>query len=153
MTDQHTPELVTRQTQPTAVIRTQTRMDQLTEFYDRAFAAVAGVLKAQGIQAGEPFGLYGPVVDGVVEIEVGFTVDGQITPEADVVAGELPGGDYAHLTHVGAYGSLPESWGQLGTWIKEQGRASGQTVVEVYTDDPTGADADSLRTDLFWSVA
>lgn len=151
-TDPTTPQVVNRDPATTAVVRARERMDDLAQLYDRAFPALAEVLGQQGLEHGAPFGMYGPVDDGVVDIEIGFTTSAPVEPSGDVVPGQLPGGEYATMTHVGPYDGLGASWEALGQWIKEQGRTSGQTVFEVYTDDPVGSDPATLRTDLFWSL-
>ncbi|MCC2594514.1 GyrI-like domain-containing protein [Tessaracoccus sp. OS52] len=146
------PRIITRDTVGTAVVRGTQRMDELTAFYDRAFPAVAEALGEQGLRPGDAFGLYGAMNDDTAELEVGFVVDGDFRPTGEVEAGELPGGEYATFTHVGSYGTLSRSWEALGKWIQDQDRTSGQTVFEIYRDDPTEADPEAMRTELYWSL-
>lgn len=152
MTRELEPRIVTRDAAPTAVIRGRERMDELTAFYDRAFETLGAALGAQGIQPGEAFGKYGAMQDGVADIEVGFVVDRPVEAGGGVLPSELPAGEYATATHVGPYDGLQQSWGALGDWIREQGRTSGQTVFEVYVDEPDSTNADVVATDLFWSL-
>lgn len=152
-TTEQSPRIITRDAETTAVVRARERMDNLPALYDRAYPALAAALAEQGMGHGAAFGRYGAMDEGVVDIEIGFVTDGVVSPDGDVAPGEIPGGEYATITHVGSYDSLGASWEALGAWIKEQGRTAGQTVFEVYTDDPTDADPATLRTDLFWSLA
>lgn len=152
MTRELEPRIVTRDAVPTAVIRGRERMDELTTFYDRAFETLGAALGAQGIQPREAFGRYGAMQDGVADIEVGFVVDGPVEAGGGVLASELPAGEYATSTHVGPYEGLQGSWEALGDWIQQQGRTSGQTVFEVYVDNPSTTSADVVTTDLFWSL-
>lgn len=152
-TTENGPRIVTREPETTAVVRAHERMENLSALYDRAYPVLAEALGGQGIAPGPAFGLYGAMNDGAVDIEIGFITDAVVTASGDVAPGQIPGGEYATVTHVGGYDGLGASWEALGKWVAEQGRTPGQTVFEVYTDDPTDADPATLRTDLFWSLA
>lgn len=152
-TSNEAPRIITREPVTTAVIRGTQPMDKLTEFYDRAYPAIGEALREQGLAAGDAFGMYGAMDEGMADLEVGFTTDGAVETAGDVVASELPGGQYATLTHVGAYQDLGATWERLGKWITDQGRSSGQTVFEVYRDDPSDTNPETLRTELYWSLA
>ncbi|GAB3813316.1 transcriptional regulator [Tessaracoccus terricola] len=151
-TTEQSPRIINREAEATAVVRARERMENLPALYDRAYPALAAALAEQGLSHGAAFGLYGAMNEGAVDIEIGFTTDGVVEPSGDVAPGELPAGEYATITHVGGYDGLGASWEALGRWVKDQGRTAGQTVFEVYTDDPTDADPATLRTDLFWSL-
>lgn len=152
-TTENGPRIVTREPEGTAVVRAHERIENLPALYDRAYRALAEALAGQGIAPGSAFGLYGAMDEGAVDIEIGFTTDAAVTASGDVAPGQIPGGEYATSTHVGSYEGLGASWEALGRWVAEQERTTGQTVFEVYTDDPTDADPATLRTDLFWLLA
>jgi effector-binding domain-containing protein len=150
MTDQ--PSIVQRDATPTAVVRSTEALDALTSFYDRAYQAVDSVLREQGVEPGEAFGLYLSMHDNSTELEAGFTVDRVIEGSGEVIASELPAGEYATITHVGPYDTLPDTWQRLGAWVTGQGHTPAREVFEVYVSDPTSTPPEELRTDLFWSI-
>src|SRR5829696_5826351 len=79
--------------QHTAVVHARVPMDELTRFFDRAFAATAAALHDQGLApAGPPFGLYRGMPGATVDVEAGFPVATRIEPSGDVEAGTLPAG-------------------------------------------------------------
>lgn len=148
-----TPEIVTREPVPTAVVRGRVRMEELPHFFDRAYPLVASVLEQQGLQPREAVGYYLSPPGEAMELEVGFTTEAPVAEDGEVVASQLPGGDVARLTHLGAYDTLGESWNTLGSWIGQQGRRPGPGFWEVYVTEPTPeADPASMRTDLYWAL-
>lgn len=148
------PEILQVEEQRTAVVRGTARMDELTTFYDRGYAAVMEAVTAQGRTPSGAFGLYLSEPSDTVDLEVGFVVDEEVAPSGDVVASRLPAGEVARLTHVGAYDGLGESWGRLMQWLGEQGRSPAGPMWEVYVTEPTPeAEPSSMRTDLFCLLA
>ena len=68
---------------------------------------------------------FGP--GGTVEVEVGTTT---LRPEAgggDVVAGEIPAGNYACATHTGPYDRLHDAFLMLNGWMRGRGLAPDVT--------------------------
>ncbi len=147
----HTPEIVRREPVSTAVVRGTVRMEELPQFYDRAYPLVASVLEQQGLQPLEAVGHYLTPPGQTIELEVGFTTVGRVEEDSDVVASSLPGGDVVRMTHLGPYEELAESWGRLASWIGQQGRRPGRSFWEVYVTEPSPeADPATMRTDLYW---
>jgi effector-binding domain-containing protein len=147
------PEIVSREEVPTAVLRGTVRMEQISEFFDRAYPLVASVLEQQGVEPQEAIGYYPSMPAETIDVEAGFTTATPVTHDGDVVASSLPGGDVARLTHLGPYDRLSESWDRLGRWVGEQGRQPGRGVWEVYVTDPTpDTDPATLRTDIYWPL-
>lgn len=147
---EHSPEIVSLDPQPTAVVRDTVRMDQLTDFYDSAFGSVVHALTAQGAPPRDAFGLYLSQPAETVDLEVGFVTDREVDAVEGVVPSTLPGGEVARMTHLGSYDSLGQSWGQLVAWVGEQGRRPAGPMWEVYVTEPSpDADPATMRTDLF----
>lgn len=147
------PELVELEPMPTAVVRGAVPMAEIATFYDRSFTEVAAAVERQGRSPQGAFGLYLAPPGDVIELEVGFVMDGEVEPDGEVVPSSLPGGRVARLVHHGAYDGLGEAWGGLMTWVGEQGLAPAGAMWEVYVTDPTPeVDPASLRTDLFCPV-
>lgn len=147
------PELIEVEPTTTAVIRGVVPMTEITTFYDRSFTEVATVIGRQGRSPLGAFGLYLAPPADVIELEVGFVVDGEVEPAGDVVPSSLPGGRVARLVHHGAYDGLGEAWGGLMAWVSDQGLTPAGAMWEVYVTEPTPeTDPASLRTDLFCPV-
>jgi effector-binding domain-containing protein len=144
------PQLATVTSVPTAVVRGRVAPDDLRNFFDTSFSTLAQTLSAQGISiAGPAFGLYRDAPDNVVDLEVGFPIDGAVTPEGDVVASSLPAGRVARLVHAGSFDGLEASWRRLKTWIDEQGLTSQPVWWEAYVTEPSpDMDPNDLRTEL-----
>ena len=152
MTD-FTPEIITREAVPTAVVTGTVSMADLRSFYDGAYPKVAGHLASQGRTPLQAFGLYRAMREDSIDLEVGFTTDGRVETGDDVIASELPGGEFVRVTHTGPYDGLGESWQRLEQWIRDQDDVRpGAMMFEVYVDDPQRTEADDLRTDLYWPL-
>ncbi|WP_406863908.1 GyrI-like domain-containing protein [Streptomyces sp. HUAS MG47] len=148
------PELVTLEPVTTAVVRGIVPMAGLRDFFDTSFTALAKTVGAQRIPLLSPaFGLYHGPVGETVDLEVGFVTDGAVRPEAEVVAGALPGGRVARLTHSGSFDGLGSSWERLRSWIVARGMTAGEDRWEVYVTEPSpDMDPRDLRTELNWPV-
>ncbi|GAA1871504.1 GyrI-like domain-containing protein [Pseudonocardia ailaonensis] len=150
-----TPELITTTATPTAVVREVVAMSELAPFYDRAFSVLPTTVAGQGVAiTGPAFGHYFGMPGETVDLAAGFPTDRPVTPEGDVVAGELPAGRVARLVHAGSFDGLGEAWQALGAWIAEQGLTPGGEFWEVYVTEPSpDMDPADLRTELNWPVA
>nr|WP_281371435.1 GyrI-like domain-containing protein [Petropleomorpha daqingensis] len=94
----------------------------------------------------------GPFAE-TVDLEVGFPVDRQVRATGNVVAGGLPGGRLARVTHSGSFDGLGDAWARLAAWLDEQGLSPSSERWEVYVTQPSpDMDPRDLRTDLFWPV-
>ncbi|MEV5974868.1 GyrI-like domain-containing protein [Streptomyces sp. NPDC051921] len=111
-------------------------------------------VQAQRIGVLSPaFGLYHGASGETLDLEVGFVTDRAVRPEAGVVAGSLPGGRIARLTHVGSFDGLGASWERLGAWMRERGMTAGEDRWETYVTRPSpDTDPRDLRTELNWPV-
>ncbi|PAZ14120.1 AraC family transcriptional regulator [Streptomyces sp. SA15] len=154
------PQLVRLDPAMTAVIRGVVPMAQLRDFFDSSFRTLALTIDAQRIAVASPAfcvhrGLPGHGLPGeTVDLEVGFATDRAVRPQGDVVAGSLPGGLVARLTHVGSYDALDSSWQRLHSWLRAQGLSAGEVRWETYVTQPTPEmDPRDLRTELNWPVA
>jgi effector-binding domain-containing protein len=144
------PELVTVPTVTTAVIRGRVLPDEVRDFFDSSFSALAETLSTQDIPiSGPAFGLYRAAADDAMDIEVGFPTERAVQPEGDVVPGSLPAGRVARLVHSGSFDELQASWQRLQAWIDEQGLTPQPLWWEVYVTEPSpDMDPNHLRTEL-----
>jgi effector-binding domain-containing protein len=116
------PEIETRAEQPYVAIRATVAMGEIEAFAHR-FGEVFGWLDRHGLApAGPPFFKYN-VIDMAreLEMEAGVPVATSISGDDQMVAGVLPAGRYATLTHVGHPSELMAATKALLDWATEQG--------------------------------
>jgi effector-binding domain-containing protein len=148
------PQIVDVPTTLTAVIAGVVPMDQIANFFDRSFTALAATIGEQGASiTGPAFALYHSPPDATADLEVGFPTDRELRPQGDVRAGSLPGGRVARFVHHGGYDGLGATWQRLGEWIAAQGLTPAAVLWEVYVTEPSPEmDPADLRTELYWRV-
>jgi effector-binding domain-containing protein len=141
------PQIVTRADQPYVAIRGHVTMAEIGAFAVRT-PEVYAWLGAHGIApAGPPFLKYN-VIDMTRQLEIdnGVPVAAPVDVDGDMVAGAIPPGRYATLTHVGHPIELMGATKALLDWAAGQGLAfdvSPDAVgerwasrVEFYLTDP-----------------
>jgi effector-binding domain-containing protein len=119
-------------------------------------------LGARGIEpAGAPFFKYNVIdMDADLELEAGVPVAHAVESDGEIIAGVLPGGRYATVTHVGHPDGLYGATSALLRWAESEGLRwdrDGQRWgcrLEVYRTDPAiQPDMDKWETDLQFRLA
>ncbi len=141
------PEIVTRAEQPYVAIRGRVSMAEIGTFAVRT-PEVFAWLGAHGLPpAGPPFMKYN-VIDMARQLEIdnGVPVAAPVDGDADVIAGVIPAGCYATLTHMGHPSELMAATETLLDWAAAQGltwdmspSADGErwgSRLEIYLSDP-----------------
>jgi effector-binding domain-containing protein len=141
------PEIVTRAEQPYVAIRGHVSMAEIGAFAVR-IPEVYAWLGARGVApAGPPFLKYN-VIDMMRQLEIdnGVPVAAPVDGGGDVIAGVLPAGRYATVTHVGHPSELMGvtkallDWaaGQGLTWDMSPGEAGERwgSRLEIYLTNP-----------------
>lgn len=133
----------------TAVVRTTVPLRDLPAFLQRAFAAVADVLARQGVDvSGPPLALYRSISHDAVDVEAGFPVAADITPEGDVRPSSVPGGEAVESVHIGPYETLGDTYRDMAGWMERHAcRPSGPSWESYLTDpdDPAGPETLIVR--------
>ena len=159
------PEIETRTEQPYVALRARVSMAGIAAFAVRT-GEVFGWLGDRGLTpAGPPF-LKFNVIDMARELEIenGVPVAAPVNGDDLVVAGILPAGRYATVTHTGHPSELVEVTGALLDWGAEQGLTwdvspSGDgerwgARLEFYLTDPAGEpDMSKWQTQLAFRLA
>lgn len=140
--------------QPTAFVREDVPMTDMTAFFSRVFPAVMAVLQEQGVApAGPPFALYFGMPTDTVDVAAGFPVAGPIEPSGDVQPGTLPGGRTYQAVHVGPYDTLESTYQDVVARIAADGAAPADIMWEQYLSDPENEpDPAAWRTLVCWPV-
>ncbi len=67
-------------------------------------------------------------------------------PQARIV--DVPGGEFAAVTHVGPYEELGLAYHALYAWAQEHGHEPRGLLREIYVNDPANVRPEALQTDL-----
>src|SRR5690349_3262637 len=98
------PELVHAEPVTTAVVRAVVPVGELRDFFDVSYREIARATGEQGVPIqGPAFALFRGAFGETADLEVGFPVEGSVRSDGDVVAGALPTGRVARVTHVGGF--------------------------------------------------
>jgi effector-binding domain-containing protein len=115
------PSIVERESQPYAAVRGVVTMSTFPTIADR-IPEVFSWLAARGIApAGSPFFRY-LVIDmpGRIEVEACVPTADQVSGDGEIVAGVLPAGRFATVTHHGDYSGLVDATAELFAWAAER---------------------------------
>lgn len=136
----------------TAVVQATVPPGGLPAFLSYAFVAVANALVRQGVDVtGPPLALYRSVSEDAVDVEAGFPVAADVTPEGDVRPSSVPGGEAIETVHIGPYETLRDTYRDMAEWMERHGRHPGGPTWESYLtgpDDPAGPE-----TLVVWPIA
>jgi len=159
------PRIVERAEQPYVAVSGRVTMQTIGAIADR-LPEVFAWLGARGLEpAGAPFFKYDLIdMERQLEVEAGVPVAAAAAGDGEVVAGVLPAGRYASLTHVGHPDELVEATTALLDWAAQQGLAwdmnetpEGQRWgcrLEVYKTDPAEQpDMTKWETELLFRLA
>lgn len=149
------PEIVTQPPVTVALHRESVRMDELPDFFERGYHAIAAALESQGVLAtGPPMGIYYGVPSDTVDVAAAFPTDRAVEATGDVASEILPAGDAARILHIGSYDSLQKTYDRLLSWLDEQGRRGGPLAWETYLTEPApDGDQGSMQTLIVWPLA
>jgi effector-binding domain-containing protein len=165
MTTPLQPTIVERESQPYVAVRGVVTMATFPAIADR-IPEVFSWLAARGIAPdGAPFFRY-LVMDmpDRVEVEAGVPTMKSVSGEGDVVAGVLPAGRFATVTHLGDYGGLVDTTAELLAWAAEhdekwdvtdtpRGERWGCRLEVLQTSPRFVPDPAEWRTDLVFRLA
>ncbi|GAA4227752.1 GyrI-like domain-containing protein [Actinomadura meridiana] len=155
------PNIEERAAQPYVAIRRRVTMRTISEVADR-IPELFGWLGARGIvPAGTPFLKYNVIdMNGELEIEAGIPVPALVETDGEVLAGTLPAGPYATLTHTGHPDGLLNRTTELLDWAKTKQLTWDVTNdrwaarLEIYETDPTQEpDPTNWETQLTFKLA
>lgn len=148
-------ELNQRDEVPTAVVRQEVPVPEISAFLGGAFGEVMAAISVAGVfPAGPPFARYdfievptGDVPETFV-VEAGFPVTAPVAPSGRVEPGVLPGGPAAVTIHEGAYQDVSAAYEAVEAWIGAEGMVPAGAPWESYLDDP--AEVPQPHTEVVW---
>jgi effector-binding domain-containing protein len=159
------PEIEQRAAQPYVGISEWVTMETVGSMAQR-YPEIFGWLDARGIApAGPPFFRYHIIdMERQLFVEAGVPVGSAVEDDGDILAGTLPAGRFAVMTHTGAPDTLMGATAELLAWAQERGLAfdvspidAGQSWgcrLEFYLTDPAEQpDLSKWQTQLAFKLA
>lgn len=137
-------------TQRVVRIRERMRMDELAMRIRGDLAELHAFLVSQGIApAGAPY-LQCPEPDAtkVVDAEIGWPVDREVTAQGRIEAGTLPACRAAWTEHRGSYATIDKTYAALYEWIGRNGHVPAGPAREVYVTGPEVTDPARIVTEV-----
>jgi effector-binding domain-containing protein len=136
--------------QDAAVVRFKCPAGETPRHLGRAFGEIGAYLHETGVEH-EAVRVYARFLSlgPEMEVEAGFTVPSPIAGRGRVEPGELPGGEVAMTTHVGAYSGLAAAADAVRASVAANGRQQAGDLWEVYVDDPDEVPEARLRTEVY----
>lgn len=154
------PTIVEREDQPYVALRGKVAMNEIGQFASRTPELFSWLAARTIDPIGDVFFKYDVVdMENGLVIEIGVPVEERHHGEGEIVAGVLPGGRYASVTHFGHPDKLYDATGDLLAWADEQGLewdVDGDkwgSRLEVYKSDPVEQpDMDTWETELLFRL-
>lgn len=126
----------------------------------RAFQALQHGADALGVTfAGPPRAIYHTYEPDRIRWTLAFPIAAApegATEAGDVSVGDMPGGRALRFTHTGPYDDLPGTYGEITSWMIEQGHMASEAdwalftpMWEEYVDDPESTPPETLRTFVY----
>ncbi len=121
----------------------------------KAFGNVMHFLKSHNIEpSGRPLSVYYTHDPNEMTFRAGCFVceEDAAKAEGTIQSASTPAGKVLAFTHVGPYAGLRISYGEMMTYLEENGLKVGAPTWEVYVNDPSVVPEEELRTDVFVSL-
>ena len=134
-----------------AVVRRVLRVDELQAVWPAALDEVWAFVRGNGVKAGRNVLVYRDFHDGVMTLEAGVEVSGQIPPDGHVFGSATPGGRAAMVEHRGGYEGIPLAHAAIREHCAAVGLAPTGPSWEVYGHYPT--DQTPPVTEVFYLLA
>ena len=148
-----TCELEDLAAQPVIALRARTSIQELPQFFGKAYGMVyqyLGKLAEQPV--GPPFAMYYNMDMQNLDVEAGFPVSKTLAGEGELVANVITAGKYATCLYKGSYQEVGSAYETLSTWIKENGYIPTGIALEIYLNDPANTPPDQLLTKIMFQL-
>lgn len=130
-------ELLVRPAQPAVAMRTTVPVEKLKDFLGQAYCATFTYISEMGAQpVGMPFACYRNMDMQALDVEAGCAVSRALPARGELLAAEIPAGQYATCMHVGSYDSMTVTYEAMSKWMAEQGVQPTGVVYEFYHSEP-----------------
>jgi len=124
--------------QPALTMRTVTAVENLPQFFGKAYGAIMAYLSSLGENpAGMPFGAYYNLDMTALDVEAGFPVAKELPAQGEIQYTAIPAGKYVSTIHHGAYDSVTPAYDALNEWAQKNGYQPSGIAYEYYLNDPS----------------
>ena len=142
------PELNQRSTLPYVAVRRTLRMDELGDVLPECWPQVFNWVSTRGLVdqvTARPIIRYLKInMPDELVVDIGIPLNSSVQADGDIVADELPAGNYAEGVHEGPYDLLADANAALQSWAAaegieldgEDGAAGWSGRFEMYLTDP-----------------
>lgn len=134
-----------------AAIRTTASPDRLGPVIMGTLDKIWPLLRGQAARTGHNVVLYYGSTQGLLIIDVGVEVFGDVTADGEVTLTTTPSGQAATIAHFGDYSEMGSAYEALGRWCADNERHKTGVTWEVYgdwDDDPA-----KRRTDIYFGLS
>ena len=144
------PRITQTAAQPAAVIPFDIPRGEMPKVMGPAIVEILTALAAQGLApAGPMFAHHLRMSADRFEFEVGFPVNGTVSPADRVVPSVIPAARVAQTVYQGGYEGLASAWGEFEGWIAANGHTSAPDLWERYVAGPESSpDPATWRTEF-----
>ena len=145
-----TPQILTSDEQPTAVIHLCVPRAEIGQVMAPAIEEILAALAAAGTApCGPCYSFHWQRPTDTFDFEVGFPVAAPIAPVGRVKMSRLPATRLARTTYSGGYEGLGAAWGEFCAWIDQAGLKATGSLWECYlVGHNTSPDPAEWRTEL-----
>lgn len=149
-----TPKIVETEAVPAAVIHLSFPRSQMQREMGPAIHEAIDLVVSQGVgPAGPVFANHSRFDPERFDFELGVPINGELSPEGRVTAGELPAARIVQTIYRGPYDGLPQAWQQFSEWIRENDIQTAEGFREVYARGPESSEnPEEWETELSWEI-
>ncbi len=146
-------EIKEQPAQTTLSIRTRTAVQRLPEILGQGYGAIVQYLGELGEQpAGPPFATYYNMDMEDLDVELGFPVARELSGQAEMKAGEIPGGQVVTCLYTGPYGDMAPAYEAISDWLKDKPYQATGVIYEFYLNSPAEVPESELQTQIVFPL-
>lgn len=145
-----TPQILTTPVRDLAVIHLTVPASEIRNVMGPGLQELRAGVEAQGIAITGPWLTHHlKTPDSSFDFEIAVPVASPVKPAGRIKPGQWPAIRVARTVYHGGYEGLGAAWGELMSWIKNNGHQSAKDLWEVYSVGPeSGSDSTKYRTEL-----
>jgi len=145
-------EIINTKETPAIAIREKARVSEIPAVMFRMFGELYPHLNKDVKCVGPPFALYHSWEGDIMDMEVGFPIEGKGIEDGNVQTIVLPAVRAAVTMHIGPYDKLTDTYNLMTEWMKNNGHEPASFMWEEYLNSPQEVPPDQLMTRLYWPI-
>jgi effector-binding domain-containing protein len=131
--------------QPTLSIRTRTKVEDLPVLIGESYCKMTAYLKELSEYLSDvPYVAYHNMDMQNLDVEIGFPVPAALPAKEDIQSGSIPASKVVFCIYRGAYRDMASTYGEMATWIEENGLKPVGTAYEHYYNGPEYPESELL---------